>query len=234
MQNQTLWNIEKFDEVTSTNDVAIQKSVNNSDSCVIVAKTQTSGRGRRGNKWISQTGNLFFSQVFTSKIAVSYLAFVTSLSISETIKNFFPSADVAIKWPNDVLIDEKKVSGILIEVTENEAVVIGIGVNVVNNPDQDQTSYSTTNLLTMGAINNDKFLKQYLINFDKNYAICQNSFAQIREKWLKYAARLNQKIKIKYNNKYDEGIFKGIDEDGLLLLEQGNKQIKISVAEVFF
>ena len=62
----------------------------------------------------------------------------------------------------------------------------------------------------------------------------KENFAFIREKWLDYAARLNQKIKVKRKDNIDEGIFCGIDEQGLLLLKQDDKQVKISVAEVFF
>jgi biotin-(acetyl-CoA carboxylase) ligase len=100
--------------------------------------------------------------------------------------------------------------------------------------DKYQTTYSTTNLKSLGDIDNNEFLKQYLINFDKNYIICINDFSLIRKKWLSYAARLNQEIKVKRKDNIDIGIFRGIDEHGFLLLEQSGKQQKISVAEVFF
>ena len=234
MQNCGLWKIIEFDEVTSTNDVAKHNAESNPSNMVIVAKSQTNGRGRRGNRWISQKGNLFFSQLFDNKTNVSDLAFVASLSLAEAIKKIFPASDITIKWPNDVLINEKKVSGILIETADNDMVIIGIGVNMVCNPDENQTAYPTASLKILGEADNNEFLKQYLESFDKNYAICQNDFASIRKNWLKYAARLNQKIKVKRKDKIDEGIFNGIDEQGLLLLEQDNKQLKISVAEVLF
>lgn len=234
MLNKNKWNIEKFDEVTSTNDVAKQKSEYNNDKLIIVADSQTNGRGRRGNKWISQKGNLFFSQLFASQVNISHLVFVSSLSLVETIKSFFPKADIAIKWPNDILLNEKKTAGILIETTDNEMTIIGIGLNMISQPEETQTIYPVTNLNVLGKIDNYKFLYKYLENFDKNYIICQDNFAFIREKWLDYAARLNQKIKVKRKDNIDEGIFCGIDEQGLLLLKQDDKQIKISVAEVFF
>ena len=96
-------------------------------------------------------------------------------------KNFFINAEVSIKWPNDVLIDEKKVSGILIETADNDMVVIGIGVNTVSQPDDNQVVYPTTNLKVLGNVDNSKFLERYLVNFGKNYTMCQSSFAIIRE-----------------------------------------------------
>ncbi len=234
MPNKNEWNIEKFDEVTSTNDVAKQMAGYNNDKLIIVADSQTDGRGRRGNKWISQKGNLFFSQLFVSQVNVSHLVFVSSLSLVEAIKSFFPKADITIKWPNDILLNEKKIAGILIEITDNEMIIVGIGVNMISRPEELQAIYPVANLNVLGKIDNDKFLYKYLENFDKNYIVCQNDFALIREKWLTYAARLNQKIKVKRKDNIDEGIFCGIDEQGLLLLKQDNKQVKISVAEVFF
>ena len=77
-------------------------------------------------------------------------------------------------------------------------------------------------------------LSEYLSCFDKNYELCLKDFNIIREKWLKYASGLNQEIKVKRKEHIDTGIFKGIDEQGLLLLQQDNNLIKISVAEVFF
>ena len=231
---QKLWKIKKYTEVSSTNDIAKEKSLN-SDNLVIVADYQYIGRGRRGNKWLSLRGNLFFSQLLTPQTNVSDLAFVSSLSLIEAIKKLSGIVDISIKWPNDILIDMKKVAGILIEQTANEKVVIGVGVNICNHPKVSETSYPTTNIKANGSeVNKDELLNEYLLCFDKNYALCLEDFALVKEKWLHYAANLNNKIKVKFRDKISDGIFKGIDEQGLLLLEQENKTIKISTAEVFF
>ena len=232
---QNTWKIKKYTSLTSTNDVAKEISVNIDVPTLIVADIQTAGRGRRENKWISQNGNLFFSQVFTPKGAISDLAFVTSLSLAETVYNFDKNVNISIKWPNDILINEQKIAGILIEKTIDDKVVVGVGVNILSNPDNAEIPYSATNLSAQGIkINKEELIKSYLEVFDKNYADCLQSFDIIREKWLRYASHLNRKIMVKRKNMVDEGIFKGIDEQGLLLLEQEDKLTAIAVAEVFF
>ena len=232
---QNIWKIKRYDIVSSTNDVAKELSKDIKEPTVIVAETQTSGRGRRGNKWISKTGNLFFSQIFSSRTTVSNLAFVTSLSVVEAICNFNHNTNVAIKWPNDILIEDKKIAGILIENTPENNVILGIGVNIISNPDTSEISYHSTNLSANGITSSkERLLEEYLKMFDKNYALCMQNFELLRIKWLQYASHLDQKIKVKRKNNVEEGIFKGIDEQGLLLLEQDSKISKIAVAEVFF
>ena len=232
---QNLWNLEKYNEVSSTNDVAKDRSFETKENLVVVADIQYLGRGRRGNKWMSQRGNLFFSQLFYSKTVNSNLAFVASLSLVEAIKNISEIKSVSLKWPNDILIDMKKVAGILIEQADNGMTIIGIGVNLVAHPNEQQTSYPSTDLISNGVkIPREKLLSEYLSYFDKNYELCLKNFNIVREKWLKFASGLNQKIKVKIKDEIKEGIFKGIDEQGLLLLQQDNDIIKISVAEVFF
>ena len=98
---QNTWKIQKYTSLTSTNDLAKKTA---EDNVVIVADIQTAGRGRRANKWISQRGNLFFSQVFTPQRAVSELAFVTSLSLAETVYSLDKNVNISIKWPDDILI----------------------------------------------------------------------------------------------------------------------------------
>lgn len=232
---QNLWNLEKYNEVSSTNDVAKERAFDTKENLIIVADAQYMGRGRRGNKWVSQRGNLFFSQIFSSKVTNSNLAFITSLSLVEAIKNISQIKNISLKWPNDVLINMKKVAGILIEQADNGMVIIGIGINLLAHPNEQEISYPTTDLASNGVnISREKLLSEYLSCFDKNYELCLKDFDMVRKKWLKFASGLNQKIKVKRKDEIKEGIFKGIDEQGLLLLQQDNDIIKISVAEVFF
>ena len=231
MQKSKDWTIKKYETVTSTNDIA-KESFCDENKIVIVAKKQLSGRGRRGNIWISQSDNLFFSMLFRADTDISNLTFVSSLSIAETISNISDNIKPEIKWPNDVLIENKKVSGILIEGLPEQRVIIGIGVNTNSHP--NETDFEATNIASRTTkINNDVFLREYLQIFDKNYKLCLRDFGFIRQKWLKYATKLNQIIKVRRKNNAEEGIFRGIDEKGLLLLEQNKKIQKIAVAEVF-
>lgn len=232
---QNLWNLEKYNEVSSTNDVARERSLHTKENLVVVADIQYLGRGRRGNKWVSQRGNLFFSQLLATETINSNLTFVASLSLAETIKNISKIKNISLKWPNDVLIDMKKVAGILIEQADNGMIIIGIGVNLIAHPNEQETSYPSTDLSSNDInISREKLLSEYLSYFDKNYELCLKNFDIIRKKWLTFACGLNQKVKVKYKDTIKEGIFKGIDEQGLLLLQQDKDTIKISVAEMFF
>ena len=226
------WKWQDHTTLSSTNDYALADP-NLSSKTVISAQHQTKGRGRLGNQWQSLAGNLFFTQFITGDLSVSHHAFISSLSLAQTCSEIGLQNKVSIKWPNDVLLDGKKICGILIEQNDNK-IAIGIGVNLVANPNSDIVSYPTTNILSEGVeISREQFLSIYLKFFDQNYELCQQDFSHIRQMWLSYASNIGHPITVKTYNKTLYGTFKGIDESGLLLLEQENNTIKIAAGEVF-
>ena len=225
------WQCFDYEEITSTNDVAAKiKLENPMQKIVITAERQTKGRGRRGRNWVSEYGNLFFSQLFRTDISLSHLAFITSLSVAQTIINLKPQGEVKLKWPNDVLINGKKVCGILIESQLNGDAIIGIGVNLISVLKTQELLYPITSLSEVGInISRKEFIKAYLSHFESNLKQCQNEgFAKICIRWQDNAYKLGQMIIINQ----EKGIFKGIDENGFLLLEQENKIVKFSVGDV--
>jgi len=142
----------KFEKVTSTNDVAINliKEEQKEFGCVY-ANTQTKGRGTHGRKWISDKGNLFSSIFFPLKKnypPFNEFSIINPIIISGIIKNFCKEGDINLKFPNDVLVNGKKICGILQElITSNNKnfLIIGIGINVVSNPNIN-IKYQTTNI----------------------------------------------------------------------------------------
>ena len=144
----------KFDSVTSTNDVAINliKEEKKEIGC-IYADTQTKGRGTRGKEWISTQGNLFGSIFFPLKKnypPFNEFSIINPVIISSVIEHFCERKNISFKWPNDVFVNGKKICGILQElITSNSKkfLVIGIGVNIVSNPNIN-TKYQTTNILS--------------------------------------------------------------------------------------
>ena len=142
----------KYSKVKSTNNIAISliKNKKKEFGCVF-AKTQTKGRGTKGKKWISKIGNLFTTIFFPLK--KNYPPFhefsiINPIIISKVIKKFCKKK-ISFKWPNDILIDDKKISGILQEVVtfnDKEFLIIGIGVNVISNPKIDNYN-GATNIL---------------------------------------------------------------------------------------
>ena len=142
----------KYKNVTSTNDVAINliKEEKKEFGCVY-ANTQTKGRGTHGKKWVSDKGNLFSSIFFPLKNnfpPFNEFSIINPVIISSIIKNFCKNGSINLKFPNDILLNRKKICGILQElITSNNKnfLIIGIGINIVSNP-KTITKYQTTNI----------------------------------------------------------------------------------------
>ena len=142
----------KFERVTSTNDIAINliKEEKKEVGCVY-ADIQTKGRGTYGREWVSKEGNLFGSIFFPLK--KNYPPFdefsvINPVIISSVIKHFCLKKNISFKWPNDLFVNGRKICGILQElITQNaeKFLIIGIGVNIVSNPNIND-KYQATNI----------------------------------------------------------------------------------------
>jgi len=142
----------KYKSVTSTNDVAIDliKKKQRISGCVY-AETQTKGRGTRGKKWISDKGNLFISLFFPLEKKYppfNEFSIINAVIISNTIKKFCNQKKITLKFPNDIFLNNRKICGLLqelITLEEREFLIIGVGLNVVSNPNINN-KYQTTNM----------------------------------------------------------------------------------------
>ncbi len=237
-----------LETVDSTNNEAkrILAKENSPAQFIVHAKQQTSGRGRYGRSWDSLEGNLFFSIVLprTGPLDIMrQLSFVASLAIEKTISNLFikykkPSV-VELKWPNDVLVNDKKISGILIETAgiHNSHIIIGVGVNIENSPILPE-EYKATNLRAeaINFANSDIVLNKIMSNFLENYYLwITEGFIPIRQKWLKKAKAIGRIINVKTPQTRIVGKFIDIDFRGSVRLEISNGQIcTVTPEEVFF
>ena len=232
--------IHQFDELKSTNSYALEQANLRKifDREIIMSNRQTAGRGRQDRNWVSPTGNLYFSLVLQSKISaekipqISFLGIVAlQLVIEKIVKN-----SVQNKWPNDLLIDEKKTAGLLLESKisgkDCEFIILGIGVNIDSNP--DNVIFPATNLKNFGVeISAENLLKNFLDEFEKIYQSWLDfGFANVRKLWLKKAYRLQEKITVKLGEKELKGIFEDLDLEGNLLLKNDDKILKISAADI--
>ena len=181
----------KFKSVKSTNEIAlklIQKKI--LKPTMIVSETQTHGRGTMGKKWISQKGNLFISIFFEMKqknINFKHFAVLNAYLLKNILsKNF--SKKIKIKWPNDLLHDNKKICGILQEViiyNGKKFLVVGIGVNTNQHPKNKGFSSTSLKKIMDKKINNNKLL---------------NNIKDVYEKFLTKAKSYSYfKLKKKYN-----------------------------------
>ena len=162
-----------FKKVKSTNQTAIRliKSSKN-EFGLIVSESQSNGKGQYGRKWISYKGNVFLSFFYkleNIKLSLSSLTKINCFLVKDIISKYYRKK-ITFKSPNDLLINKKKICGILqekIEKSKKEYFVVGVGLNLIKNP--IIPNYPTTNLfeITNQKINKKKFVKELKITFEK-------------------------------------------------------------------
>ena len=173
------FNIYNYNKIPSTNDEAIQLiKKKNMKQGLVFSKIQTSGRGTRGKKWISKSGNFFGSVFFQlKKNTPKFYEFsvITPVLITKKIKEITDCKNIYIKWPNDIYINNQKVCGILQEVIQNgnnqKYLIIGIGINLVSHPTIRSQNISDIKKETKVLIKNNEMLneiKKSFQNFFKN------------------------------------------------------------------
>lgn len=239
MEKYENWQILRYEEVGSTNDTAQMLCAKPPARCfVVTARQQTSGRARRGRSWQSLDGNLFMSQAFPLELRyLNDAVFLVSLSLYEAVTTFAPRGEVRLKWPNDVLVENRKISGILLEKGENEYIIAGIGVNIASAPQaRDPLLYPAAALADFGVRTDcPKFLEAYLHAFNGNFDLWrQQGFMPIREKWLLHVRGLREEIVVNLENRRETGIFEGLSENGALLLRQRDKIVPIWAGDIFY
>ena len=164
----------KFKKVKSTNNTAIRiiKS-SNSKYGMVISDTQTMGKGQYGKKWISYKGNLFisfFHELKNIKMSLPALTKINCLLVKKTLAKYYKEK-IVLKKPNDLLVNRKKITGILQEIVSisgNKFLIVGIGINLVKSP--KIKNYPTTNLfeLTNKSINKLNFENHLKVLFEKN------------------------------------------------------------------
>lgn len=224
------WAWYDFDSLESTNDYALTQSAA-VKKALYTAKEQTKGRGRRGRSWISPQGNLYMSQLLLTAKSPIDLVYISAISIAQTISFFNAVLNPQIKWPNDVLIEGKKVCGILIEKSISGSSIIGIGVNLTSSP-KAKVIYPTASLKDFNLnVSREDFMAKYLAFFDANMS---KTLPQLIDYFMTRAYKLNETVTINLSDKKISGCFIGIDEKGFLLLKQGTKTTSINTGEILF
>lgn len=232
-----------FKKIDSTN-LYCKKLVNDSDDegIVVVADIQENGRGRKSRMWSSLSGGLWFSIILRPEIPpqnAMILTMAASVSIVEAIKENTGLKSV-IKWPNDVLINGKKVCGILTELdAEMDKInyaIVGIGINVNNFINKDlQNIASSLKNESKKYISRVDLLKNVISNFDRNYSYVKSSdYKKIRDIWFSNANIIGKKVKVNREKDIVIGIVSDVDETGCLILNTNNGLEKIVTGDVIF
>ena len=229
--------------VNSTNDEMSQRLADGAGhGLVITARQQLQGRGRQNRLWQSPPGNLYCSILLRPPAAalseIATLAFVIGLAVHEMIAAQLPQPNCAtVKWPNDVLLDGAKVSGILIESAVHNgsvAAIVGIGINLTDH--RVDAPYAVSNLAAYGVmLSPEQALVNLLSCLRPWYDLwLTDGFRPVRQAWMTVANGLNAPLVAKIGETAFTGVFRGIDASGSLLLEMADGSMKrIAAADVF-
>ncbi|MDJ0638242.1 MAG: biotin--[acetyl-CoA-carboxylase] ligase [Paracoccaceae bacterium] len=234
-----------LDEVDSTMAEAARRAPTLDKPTWIMARRQTAARGRRGRTWVEPEGN--FAATYLLKPGgtpgeAALRSFSAANALYEALALRIERTRLALKWPNDVLLNGGKVAGILLESLGTSRGVdwlaIGIGVNLAAAPDAlDDTDFPPVSLEGEGGTptSPDEMLELLASTMaTEERLFTQFGFSRIREKWLRRAARLGEPITARTGNETVTGTFETVDEDGQLVLRTPKGQVRIAAADVYF
>ncbi len=243
------YRLEFFPVVGSTNAEALaQANAGDAGRLWFVSPKQESGRGRRGRTWTAPEGNLAATLLLVDRFdpkTAATLGFVAGLALADAVDAVLPEAvvakvNVALKWPNDVLVDGAKLSGILLESTMLPSgrfgIAIGMGTNVVAAP--EGLPYAATSINGLGG--NTDAATLFLALSDAwchYYRIWDEGrgLNNIRELWLKRAHGLGQPVVMQLNGRIVEGVFETIDSEcRLVIREDDGTRVPVTAGDVYF
>ncbi|MFH0739343.1 MAG: biotin--[acetyl-CoA-carboxylase] ligase [Candidatus Omnitrophota bacterium] len=227
--------ISYFDTVSSTMDIAVEMGMRGCvEGAIVIAEGQSRGRGRFNREWFSpKYKGIYLSLILRPRIAPNaapILTLLAAVSICEAIKEV-TGIDARIKWPNDILIHNKKLAGILTEISAEtditHFVVIGLGLNVNN--DKKSLIAGATSLAEQKKekISRTELLQEILRRIEGNYLELQeNSAGAILDKWRKSNLTLGRRVRVVSNKNTREGQALDIDTDGALLIRNDSGLIE--------
>ena len=253
----TVFNIEEFDikldtevigrnfiysdEVESTNSVLLNSKEFNQHGTVLLGEFQTKGRGRKERTWVSNAGqNLTFSILIKNDLKEHKINLVnlgSSLVVAQALENLF-QLNIELKWPNDVLVEKKKIAGILLESTSKGSkinrVVIGIGINVnqPNFPGKFDIQPTSVRKEFKELVSRERLLSEILNLFEDMLGTWEKEPEKILNDWRNRCKMIGERIKIIDGEKQKSGVFNDIDEDGFLVLKIADKLEKIHFGDV--
>ena len=210
-----LYKVISFDKIPSTQTTAQELIAEHraGDHSIVVAAAQSAGRGRYRRKWVSHHGNLYASFIYACEERDARLAYAVAIAVADTLFSF--GIVPTIKWPNDILVDDKKISGILIEYF-GRFVVVGIGINIATNPTVAEYQKTKMNDYIMAS---EKDVLARLMKYMDKWL--KADFATVRSRWMSMATGLNTTVK--YRGATAQLI--GINENGALVLRCGTRYV---------
>jgi BirA family biotin operon repressor/biotin-[acetyl-CoA-carboxylase] ligase len=237
--------IHYFDSIGSTNDEVRDLAVAGApEGVVVIAESQTRGRGRLGRRWESPPfRNLYLSVLMRPRLDaedVPLIGLVGGLAAAEAVAVWAPNA--RIKWPNDVLIEGRKLSGILtetqVDAARSLAVVVGIGVNlniaIEELPEELRGKATSLRAVTGKRIDRVRFADELLARLEERYQqLCDAGFAALRARWDELSCLTGCTVSIAGAGATQEGTVLGLADDGTLRLRSaGGREMRVVAGDV--
>jgi BirA family biotin operon repressor/biotin-[acetyl-CoA-carboxylase] ligase len=223
--------IQLLPTAVSTNTRAMELAATGAaDGTVVIAETQTGGKGRLGRTWISPRGNLYLSVILRPDIPMHKAPLITlmgAVAVASSIRETLGLA-AGIKWPNDILIAGKKVCGLLTEMSAEQDrirhVVLGIGIDV-NMPIEELPPVIRALTTTLAAeagrtIDRTVFLRTLLVSLDHEYHVFLKDPAAVLREWESFNVTIGNRVAISGAGESIEGLAQGIDPEGRLIIKQ--------------
>ncbi|OFW53318.1 MAG: biotin--[acetyl-CoA-carboxylase] ligase [Actinobacteria bacterium RBG_13_35_12] len=229
-----------FPELKSTNIMAKEKALHRAEEInegtLIIAERQSAGKGRLGREWFSPAGGIWLSIILYPQLPPSYIPRITLMTAVAVVKaiKMCTQIESQIKWPNDILINEKKVCGILTEMSAEldiiNWVVVGIGINVnIEHREFPEDIHENTISLkeVLGkVVLRVKLVQIFLQEFEKYYeSLKRREFSSILKEWKLYSHTLGRKIRVDMGERIVTGEAVNINEEGALILKKENGEL---------
>ncbi|MEW6670556.1 MAG: biotin--[acetyl-CoA-carboxylase] ligase [Thermodesulfobacteriota bacterium] len=223
--------IHYFPEATSTMEIAKEMARKGCPHfTVVIAGRQQQGRGRLKRVWLSAEGGLYFTMVLRPPVPTALsprINFLASLVLAQTLQRLY-CVDAKVKWPNDILVGGKKISGMLAEMEAESDMVtfinIGIGVNVNNDPSDREPAATSLKKIHGKAFLRKKLLTDFLDAFENRLETL--SLEAVIPEWKRHTLTLGRQVKIVTTRETVEGLAMDVDENGALLLELADGSVK--------
>ena len=232
--------IHYFDEVNSTNEKANELAANVEEGTVIIAEKQKEGIGRFGRGWISPKGGVYVSVILKPKISpinASKMTLIAGIAVANVIRKL--GLDAKLKWPNDILIQGKKVAGILTSISTKEDkmdyIIVGIGINanidLSTFPKELQRSATSLKEELKKEVLTEKIIEDVLYEIEINYeTFKEGNFTYLLNEWKRLSNTIGKKVKIKMRTEIIEGEAVGVNKDGALMLKLEDGSLKNIIA----
>lgn len=219
-----------------------QSTLSVNEGVAVVADEQTNGIGRCKRRWVSEKGNLFTSIIIKrpndTTVNLGQLSLTAACSVRETILHYISpkiSSNLKLHWPNDIYYQKKKISGVLLAISNN-LLVVSVGINIKSSPNIARPSTCLREILQESdtELHQQEVLSILLKNIDSWITRLYNiGFSDVRSYWLRNINDINCKVTIKNGNSVLNGFFLDIDDSGKAVLEYEGKCVQISSGDLF-